>query len=383
MKDGRGLTPLFWACAKDNLDALAALQLAESNTSLNSHATDTQGRTLLHWAALSPYGTSCLESLIIPENSYRPDSLGWSPLHYTALTGSQRSCETILHVLPRNQIDSPTESGFSPLHIACYHGNGDVLDSLLSHGSDYRSDTPEEVSPLQAVTRLELHYCQLVLETHMGQARRTGTPRSAEKPTGIPNHVQTSLTPTPPRSPRPPASPKMPHTPIRHHLKANTDNSRLATHSLPPPDLPTPPPSAEKYSQQKTLAGRSRPVSAKGRIRPVQSSRRTSSPAPPHRVPSTPAPTSPSFRQGDSSTGMKRTLSFDLNLDMTDQFSALSMPPRPHAPTPPLDSDAESIVISEASSAPPLSPGDVETASSHAGPTHSEAAQLSLVRRLE
>ena len=362
VKDARGMTPLFWACAKDNLDALAALQLAESNTSLNSHATDTQGRTLLHWSALSPYGTTCLESLIVPENSYSPDKLGWSPLHYTALTGSQKACDTILDVLPRDQIDSPTPHGFSALHIACYHGNGDVLDSLLSNDCDFRSHTPENISPLEAVTRLQLHYCQLVLETHIGQPRRTGTPRSAsEKPTGIPNHLQNSLTPTPPRSPKPPASPKMPRTPMRHHLKANTGNSRPVSRSIPPPDFPTPPPSAD----QNAFAAKSRPVSAKGRIRPMQ--KRPSSPAPPHRISSTPTPPSPSYRQVDTGTGMKRTLSFDLNLDLTDQFSALSLPARPHAPTPPAESDAESIVISEASSAPPLSPEEIETASSMLG----------------
>ena len=392
VKDCRGLTPTFWACARDNLDAVTTLQLAESNTILSreSLVTDAQGRTLVHWAAISPYGVSCLESLVAAENSAIQDALGWTPLHYTALTGSQKSCEVILNVLPRDKLDSLTKRGFSALHIACYHGNGDVLDALLSNGSEYLSTTPGGSSPLDIVVRLKLHYSQLVLETHISQYRRSGTPRSSEKPvrnviSGIPNHIQASLTPTPPRSPKPPASPKKPTTPLRH-LNANADNPRALTRSLPSKNSAPATESANRNNNNHSLSthetnfnsqkppSRSRPVSAKGRIRPIQTTKRPSSPAPPlngslptdsgfHRS-STATPPSP--RQIDS-TGMRRTLSFDLNLDMSDQFSAMALPPRPNAPTPPFDSDPDSVVISEASSSPPLVPDDIESATSLLG----------------
>ena len=392
-KDCRGLTPILWACARDNLDAVNALQLAESKAthSRESFVADSQGRTLAHWAAISPYGVSCLESLVSAESAALQDALGWTPLHYSALTGSQKSCEAILHVLPRDQIDCLTKRGFSALHIACYHGNGDVLDTLLSHGSDYLTPTPEGSSPLDTVVRLKLHYSQLVLEAHISQCRRAGTPTPNERPlasggmAGIPNHIQAALTPTPPRSPKPPASPKKPASPLRHHLNANAGNPRLLTRSLPSKNTPPLTERANRinnvnnnnnnnnhsvstlessFSSQR-LPSRSRPVSAKGRIRPVQATKRPSSPAPPPNGPlppdglprsSTATPPSP---QQINPSGMRRTLSFDLNLDMTDQFSALGPPPRPTAPTPPCDSDPDSVVISEASSSPPLVPDDI------------------------
>ena len=394
-KDCRGLTPVSWACARDNLEAVTALQLAESKAapSRESFVTDSQGRTLVHWAAISPYGVSCLESLVAAETAALPDALGWTPLHYSALTGSQKSCEAILSVLPRDRIDSLTKRGFSALHIACYHGNGDVLDALLSSGSDYLSPTPEGSSPLETVVRLKLHYSQLVLETHISQCRRSGTPKPNQKPIGsvmsaIPSQVHAALTPTPPRSPKPPASPKKPTTPLRHHTNANAGNSRLLTRSLPYNNIKPAIELANKNNNNNNNSlstlennlssqkppNRSRPVSAKGRIRPVQTSKRPPSPTSPlngslptdggFNRSSTATPPSP--RQLDR-TGMRRTLSFDLNLDMTDQFSALALPPRPNAPTPPFDSDPDSVVISEASSSPPLAPDDIESATSLLG----------------
>ncbi|KAI6661640.1 hypothetical protein LOD99_13513 [Oopsacas minuta] len=385
VKDCRGLTPLSWAAARDNLDAVNKLKNAESNSfvSRDTYITDSQGRSFIHWAAISPHGTVCLESLIQSDISSLQDTLGWTPLHYTALTGSQKSCEVILNVLPRDKIDTPTKRGFSALHIACYHGNGDVLDSLLSNGSDYLSPTPEGSSPLEAVAKLKLHYSQLVLETHISQLRRSATPNNREKPvcntiTSIPNYLQRSLTPTPPRSPKPPLSPKKPSTPLRHHLKANTIDSKSLTRSLPVESTPLPEPTnvlsgLESSVSSQKLSGRSRPVSAKGRIRPVQSSKRPSSNTPPNgtippesssRRSSTATPPSPLQKDVN---GMRRTLSYDLNLDMSDQFSAMTLPPRPTAPTPPVDSDPDSVVISEASSSPPLAPQDIESATSMLG----------------
>ena len=390
VKDCRGLTPLFWAAAKDNLDAVNKLKLAESNSFLSCDTlmTDTQGRSLIHWAAISPYGTLCLESLITSDNCSLQDTLGWTPLHYTALTGSQKSCQVLLNVLPKDRINTLTKHGFSALHIACYHGNGDVLDSLLSNGGDYQSPTPEGSTPLEAVSKLKLYYSQLVLETHISQCRRSGTPKNRDKPvrnpiTAIPNYMQTSLTPTPPRSPKPPGSPKKPVTPLRHRLKTTPREPNSQTRSLPPQHTPTPATLPDtthilsgleaSVSSQK-LPGRSRPVSAKGRIRPVQSNKRppsialTNNPLSPDFTSrrSTPVSTPPSPQQKDT-TGMRRTFSYDLNLDKSDQLSAINLPPRPHAPTPPLDSDPDSVVISEASSCPPLSPEEIESATSILG----------------
>ena len=389
VKDCRGLTPLFWAAARDNIDAVNKLKLAESNSFLSRDTlmTDAQGRSLIHWAAFSPYGTLCLESLITSDNCSLQDTLGWTPLHYTALTGSQKSCQVILNVISKDRIDTLTKHGFSALHIACYHGNGDVLDSLLSSGGDYLSPTPEGSTPLETVSKLKLYYSQLVLETHISQCRRSSTPKNRDKPvcnpiTAIPNHMQTSLTPTPPLSPKPPTSPKNHITPLRHRLKTNTREPKSNTRSLPPQHTPTLAiipdttnilSNLEVSVSSQKLLGRSRPVSAKGRIRPVQSSKRppsialTTSPLAPEYTSRRSTPSTPPSPQQNETAGMRRTFSYGLNLDKSDQLSSINLPPRPHAPTPPLDSDPDSVVISEASSCPPLAPEEIESATSILG----------------
>lgn len=436
-KDCLGMTPLLWACSADNLDALSALNvshnviLMDMNNSMPDQSTDSMGRNAIHWAAISPHGNSCLGSLITLENSATCDTLGWTPLHYTAMLGLTQSCESILSNLPKLYINAKTKKGFIPLHIACYFGNGDVIDCLLSKGADSELKTCDNLTSLQIVDKLKLPYCQIVFETHQfSLLRSTPAKFNTSKARNLSNTTFLSNSSAPLRSPKPPTSPKpnKPRTPNRQHNRPASDQTQFrpqnVTQSLTINNDVT---DIQPIIDSSKIL-RSRPISAKGRIRPSHGSKNTNKHnelnhqidsnlcdsqqqqlhiSPTSSVTSSPGPTSPlqsvanidnispghskipvrvrqlknkhamqasnnkikmtdqngyyTVEQNHNERRLRKTLSFDRSLNNVHQDPNIELPPRPMAPTPPpIESDTDSVQISEVSSSVPIAPGPIE-----------------------
>jgi len=68
------------------------------------------------------------------ERGAKVNRLGWTPLHYAASKGQ---VETARMLLKRGAIvNAPAPDGTSPLMMAAYSGNRDVVQLLLDHGAD-------------------------------------------------------------------------------------------------------------------------------------------------------------------------------------------------------------------------------------------------------
>ena len=146
-------TPLHYAACADNLGMMSMLIDHNADTS----ATDKDGLTCLHFAALE--GSLEVANFLIKKvgNVDQQDLLGRAPLHHAL-----KSVEMVELLLDNNaNISAVDKRGVSALHLAAGFGYSEVISLLVSRGMNV--DTKDSFS------RSPLHYAANTNKTHVMQ----------------------------------------------------------------------------------------------------------------------------------------------------------------------------------------------------------------------
>eukprot|EP00041_Stephanoeca_diplocostata_P038487 m.1519701 g.1519701 ORF g.1519701 m.1519701 type:complete len:1385 (-) comp25225_c2_seq2:179-4333(-) len=132
--DAVGRTPLFYTVASNSVASAKAL-LSAGATCL---ATDTDGRSVLHWAAFHGR-VKILKVLLASETAQagHQDKEGRTPLHWACVLGGSLKALTLLLKDPKAaafvaQVDNEE---MTPLHWACYHNCPKHVAALLKSGA--------------------------------------------------------------------------------------------------------------------------------------------------------------------------------------------------------------------------------------------------------
>lgn len=171
-RDKDGMTPLQWAAKRGDVESVKLLLSHKADV----NAKDNRGVTPLHEAGgfitLRPEYREIVDLLLVnkaeftihdatllgdvkrvrdillanPDLVFRKDSLGITPLHLAAYPGNKELVE--LFLANKADVNAKTKFGLSPLHFAAIGGDGDVVKLLLSHHADVNSQTVRGESPL-------------------------------------------------------------------------------------------------------------------------------------------------------------------------------------------------------------------------------------------
>ena len=128
--DKQGRTPLHIAAMNDQLDVCVYLvaKLAFIN------APDAEQMTPLHWAVRQRH-LRIVDFLLAKGANLRAfDSVGYLPLHYAVESGQVEAVHRLYHQL--EDLETPTKSSETPLHIACSKNCFSVARALLKLGVD-------------------------------------------------------------------------------------------------------------------------------------------------------------------------------------------------------------------------------------------------------
>ena len=116
--------------ARDNKPDIVSALLSE-NPSLAS-SLDDDSRTPLHWACTMQH--SAIVCLLLPhigEIDDLTDEAGWTPVHIAAAVGSNSILELLMAHDPQPDINLPTSTGATALHVAVSKGHVDTVHLLI------------------------------------------------------------------------------------------------------------------------------------------------------------------------------------------------------------------------------------------------------------
>jgi len=152
--DEFGRTPLHWACAIGDPNAVQALlQLGADPNQQSSQGTSTP----LQLAAEAGTGAGCIDLLCEAGVSLKRDLHGRTPLHYACHVGTVEAAKIL--VRSGAPIEDAGEWGRTPLHCAAYGNNFTVLEYLLQIGANMESQDFSADTPLANAVRYNAHEC--------------------------------------------------------------------------------------------------------------------------------------------------------------------------------------------------------------------------------
>ncbi|ONK76076.1 uncharacterized protein A4U43_C03F23630 [Asparagus officinalis] len=106
-------------------------------------ASDTDGRSPLHWSAYKGFVDTV--RLLLFKDAYqgRQDKDGCTPLHWAALRGNAEACTMLLHAGTKKELLVKNRSGFTPAQLASDNGHQRVA-YMLSNATRVRGNIFEE-----------------------------------------------------------------------------------------------------------------------------------------------------------------------------------------------------------------------------------------------
>lgn len=146
------LSPLFAACAAGHVNVVAAWHKnKELRISYPYHDGSPYGRTLLHVACR--WNQSDMVKFLVEANiadATEPDEFRRQPLWYACFHGNTNIIWTLLSD-PDIDIGQKDSDDYHPLWVACQCGNVDAVKVLVSQGADVNAGGgPSGLSPLEA-----------------------------------------------------------------------------------------------------------------------------------------------------------------------------------------------------------------------------------------
>ncbi|KAI5122550.1 hypothetical protein M0805_005277 [Coniferiporia weirii] len=161
--------PIFSAAHKNQLFLLRAL-VEEDETQVD--AKDVDGRTPLHWAAVSDQDTTDIVAFLLDHkaNVNIKDSSGWTPLHCAVSAGRESIVRELLGA--GANINEKTTQGMTPLHYAASKQWNDIGKLLVERGADINARNGANQLPLhRAATTGSTGFVRLLLNPPEGSAK--------------------------------------------------------------------------------------------------------------------------------------------------------------------------------------------------------------------
>src|SRR5262245_7475822 len=120
----------------------------------------TEGSTALHYAAEGGYLVAVKLLLDRKADARAANALQNTPLHEVCVTvggtvedAKNRRAVAELLLAVRADINAKNKEGVTPLHLAAYHGNKDMVELLLSHKADVKAVDRKGRTPLHWAIR--------------------------------------------------------------------------------------------------------------------------------------------------------------------------------------------------------------------------------------
>ena len=152
---------IYAAAAVGHVDKVAAF-LKQDKKLLS--ASDSGGRTALHWAAL--YGQTKVLELLLAEKAdvNLLDADGFTPLHWATTFNKREAVELLLAHKADTNI-KVEKYGWTPLRLAVIHGHMAAAEALLNGGADPNIKDDQNIPLLhQAVIRGKKEMVELLLD---------------------------------------------------------------------------------------------------------------------------------------------------------------------------------------------------------------------------
>lgn len=146
--DIRGRSAFHLASACGRVGVLGALLQTPSSSHSQTHLTDSQGYTPLHWACYNGYD-ACVELLLDQEVFRRTKGNPFSPLHCAVINDNEGVAEMLIESLGESIVNTTDAKGRTPLHAAAFSDHVECVSLLLSHGAQANAvDTHTRRTPL-------------------------------------------------------------------------------------------------------------------------------------------------------------------------------------------------------------------------------------------
>jgi ankyrin repeat protein len=148
-KDDEGRTALHWAALSGANKIIDSLLAAGADV----HAKDNSGRTALHWATMDPDNATVQALLHHHANAKARDNEGDTPLHSAMQYGDSHLIDNLLAA--GADIDARNKSGWTPLHLASSYRNIDAVKALLRHHADIYARTTDGYTALETTQNVD------------------------------------------------------------------------------------------------------------------------------------------------------------------------------------------------------------------------------------
>jgi len=150
---------------------LYVVQSLLSQDSSLVNAVDVDGRTALHWAALTPEAPELVRYLIEKQAEIdKPDAAGWTPLHIAVSSGNEDSVKELIGA--GASINKTNDKGLTPLHYAASKARVEIGKLLVSRGADINARDKANQLPLhRAATTGSTGFIKLLLHPPEGSPK--------------------------------------------------------------------------------------------------------------------------------------------------------------------------------------------------------------------
>jgi 26S proteasome non-ATPase regulatory subunit 10 len=125
---------------------------------------DIDGRTPLHWAALS--GSIVIARFLIDQKAEidKPDNSGWTPLHIAVSAGHEDVVQELIG--GGADVNGKNDKGMTALHYAASKSRIDIGRLLISRGADINARDKANQLPLhRAATTGSVGFVRLLIES--------------------------------------------------------------------------------------------------------------------------------------------------------------------------------------------------------------------------
>ncbi|XP_036369146.1 probable serine/threonine-protein kinase nek3 isoform X2 [Octopus sinensis] len=173
-RDKDGLSPSMWACRLDHIDHFELLCKANQWQNDEEVETDDSGRTWLHWAVRRTEPLECLQTLLTKDSAALRDKEGKTVILVAAELGSYPACKLIVELAGQSVVHDQDNCERTALHLATLGGHGNVLNFLLENGANIEVRDQFQATAWDYASNKQLHYCQLIIKSHMHQSLQVG-----------------------------------------------------------------------------------------------------------------------------------------------------------------------------------------------------------------
>ncbi|XP_052832687.1 probable cyclin-dependent serine/threonine-protein kinase DDB_G0292550 isoform X2 [Octopus bimaculoides] len=173
-RDKDGLSPSMWACRLDHIDHFELLCKANQWQNDEEVETDDSGRTWLHWAVRRTEPLECLQTLLTKDSAALRDKEGKTVILVAAELGSYPACKLIVELAGQSVVHDQDNCKRTALHLATLGGHGNVLNFLLENGANIEVRDQFQATAWDYASNKQLHYCQLIIKSHMHQSLQVG-----------------------------------------------------------------------------------------------------------------------------------------------------------------------------------------------------------------